>query len=153
MTRRDENSRMIREGLVKKLFEDPRPIVRLAAAKYLGEIADPKAIPFLCQALESELDPDVIIQIMAALSKIQRSLSTRKMSETPKVQMNFNAPVSGVAGNVEGDMIVNPEPKTPAESAEEIQALLKQLEAINPTTTEAELVSQIIKNNPTLKAK
>ncbi|WP_190381841.1 hypothetical protein [Microcystis wesenbergii] len=41
--------------------------------------------------------------------------------------MNFNAPVTGVAGNVEGDMIVNPQPKTPAESAREIQDLLTQL--------------------------
>jgi hypothetical protein len=75
------------------------------------------------------------------------------MSETPKVQMNFNAPVSGVAGNVEGDMIVNPVPKTPAESAREIQDLLTQLQATNPTTSEAELVRQVIRNNPTIKAR
>jgi hypothetical protein len=52
--------------------------------------------------------------------------------------MNFNAPVSGVAGNVEGDMIVNPTPKTPAESAQEIQQLLAQLAQTYPTNTEAE---------------
>jgi hypothetical protein len=75
------------------------------------------------------------------------------MSETPQVQMNFNAPVSGVAGNVEGDMIVNPEPKNPAESAREIQDLLTQLQATNPTTSEAELVRQVIRNNLTLKAR
>lgn len=75
------------------------------------------------------------------------------MSETPKIQMNFNAPVSGVAANVEGDMIVNPEPKTPAESAREIQDLLTQLQATNSTTSEAELVRQVIRNNPTLKAR
>ncbi|MDT3676458.1 hypothetical protein [Microcystis wesenbergii] len=75
------------------------------------------------------------------------------MSETPKIQMNFNAPVTGVAGNVEGDMIVNPQPKTPAESAREIQDLLTQLQATNPTASEAELVRQVIRNNPTLKAR
>ena len=75
------------------------------------------------------------------------------MSETPKIQMNFNAPVTGVAGNVEGDMIVNPAPKTPAESAREIQDLLTQLQATIPTTSEGELVRQVIRNNPTLKAR
>lgn len=62
----------------------------------------------------------------------------KNMSEQPKVQMNFNAPVSGVAGNVEGDMIVNPLPKTPAEAASEIQQLLSQLSQTYPANTEAE---------------
>ncbi|MGH8001547.1 MAG: hypothetical protein ACREPR_19530 [Brasilonema sp.] len=75
------------------------------------------------------------------------------MSETPKVQMNFNDPVTGVAGNVEGDMIDNPPPKTPAEAAQEIQQLLKQLQQDNPTATEEELVKQVIQNNPTLKTR
>jgi hypothetical protein len=80
------------------------------------------------------------------------------MSEKPKVQMNFNTPVSGVAGNVEGDMIVNPTPKTPAEAAQEIQQLLTQLSQTYPTNTETEkqiFVAQVdeeIKSNSRLRS-
>ena len=62
------------------------------------------------------------------------------MSEQPKVQQSFTGSVYGVAGNVEGDQIINAPEKqqTLAEAAAEIQRLLKQLEETNPTATERE---------------
>jgi enoyl reductase-like protein len=70
--------------------------------------------------------------------------------------MTFNAPVTGVAGNVEGNQnIYAPEQKpTLAEAAAEIQKLLKQLEESNPTATvEKQQAFVDIAVSPTLKAK
>lgn len=75
------------------------------------------------------------------------------MSNSPKVQMNFNAPVTGVAGNVEGDLIVNAQEQNLAEAAAEIQQLLNQLAQSYPNETErqVEVVKREIKRNPTFK--
>lgn len=56
------------------------------------------------------------------------------------VQQNFNSPVYGVAGKVEGDqnIFVSEQKQTLAEAAQEIQQLLKQLEASNPTASDAQ---------------
>ena len=44
------------------------------------------------------------------------------MAEESKIEQNFNAPVSGVAGVVQGDQIINP-PQTPqAEKPAEAKA-------------------------------
>jgi hypothetical protein len=69
-----------------------------------------------------------------------------------KVQMNFNAPVTGVAGNVEGDFVVNPNPKSPAEAAAEIQDLLAYLQQTYSTNLET-AIQQEIKRSPTFKAR
>jgi hypothetical protein len=74
------------------------------------------------------------------------------MSDTSKVQMNFNAPVQNAAGNVEHDFIVNPPPKTITESAVEIQQLLTHLQQTYPSNLES-AIQQEIKHNPTFKAR
>lgn len=66
-----------------------------------------------------------------------------------EVQQNFHASVYGVAGKVERDqnIYVSELQQTLAEAAQEIQQLLKQLEASNPTATDlqkAEFVSTAI---------
>lgn len=151
-------------ALCRSLLNDPDVRVRCSVAKALGQIGSEEVIPTLLEAL-NDSHPKVRQQVALAISEICRpdlissdllknlSQILKNMSENPKVQMNFNAPVSGVAGNVEGDMIVNPNPKTPAEAAQEIQELLQQLQQNNPTATEAELVHQVIQRNPTLKAR
>ena len=48
--------------------------------------------------------------------------SFHTMSDTPKVQMNFQAPVYGVAGNVEGDQVIH----VPSQNAEVLLADFKQ---------------------------
>ena len=81
------------------------------------------------------------------------------MADSSKVQQTFNitGPVTGFAGNVEGDQnIYTPgQRQSLAEAAAEIQQLLDQLAQINPTSTEvvAEAIHQEIKRNPTLKAR
>jgi hypothetical protein len=75
------------------------------------------------------------------------------MSDIPKVQMLFHGAVSGVAGNVEGDMVINnPYPASPAEAAAEIQDLLNQLQESNPANLES-AIQQEIEKNPTFKAR
>ena len=69
-----------------------------------------------------------------------------------EVQQNFNASVYGVAGKVEGDqnIFVSEQKQTLAEAAQEIQQLLKQLEASNPMASEgqkAEFVTTAIAPN------
>jgi uncharacterized protein YjbI with pentapeptide repeats len=83
-------------------------------------------------------------------------IETMAEKETPKVNMNFYAPVTGVALNVEGNQnIYAPEQKrTLAEAAAEIQQLLKQLEESNPTATvEQQQAFVDVAVSPTLKAK
>ncbi|MEM7580324.1 MAG: hypothetical protein AAF316_10835 [Cyanobacteria bacterium P01_A01_bin.80] len=67
------------------------------------------------------------------------------MNENTEVDMNFNAPVTGVAGKVEGNQNIyaSEEKQTLAQAAEEIQKLLKQLEKTNPTATEEEKITYV----------
>jgi antitoxin component of MazEF toxin-antitoxin module len=85
-------------------------------------------------------------------------VKTMADKETSKVTQHFNAPVTAVAGNVEGDQIIySPEQRqTLAEAAAEIQELLDQLSQTYPTNTTtgkmqlaAEAIAQI-ESNPTL---
>lgn len=94
------------------------------------------------------IESDPLVEIRDLLIQ-----SLKAMSESPKTQFNFYAPVSGVASNVEGDLIVNSPAKSPAEAAAEIQELLQKLSESSPDMTEVELVKQAIQHNPTLKAR
>ena len=67
------------------------------------------------------------------------------MSDTPKVQMNFNAPVQGAAGNVEGDMVVNAPQQDLAQAAKDIRDLLQQLDLDYAATTATEQTTALAK--------
>jgi hypothetical protein len=78
------------------------------------------------------------------------------MSDQTKVQMNFHAPVTGVAGNVEHDQVIqSPNPSTLTEAVAEIQQLFDQLASSYPTTTEAEKATAVkaIQQQPELRGK
>jgi hypothetical protein len=65
------------------------------------------------------------------------------MNDIPKVQQNFNAPVSGVAGNVQGDMIVHaPTPQATAVS-QKLTDLLSQLRQKYPNDTDEQLFDRL----------
>ena len=66
-------------------------------------------------------------------------------NEKSEVEMNFHAPVTGVTGVNKGVININASErqKTLAESAAEIQRLLKQLEETNPSATEPEQVAYV----------
>ncbi|MEM8805634.1 MAG: pentapeptide repeat-containing protein [Cyanobacteria bacterium P01_G01_bin.38] len=66
------------------------------------------------------------------------TMSTPPLSP-PTVNQTFQGPVSGVAGNVQGDQIVQaPERQSLADAAVQIQQLLQQLAKTNPTATETD---------------
>lgn len=144
------------------LQNDPSSLVRINAAEALAKMgADSKdAIAILYQTALEDSDPSVRASAVAALGEIYKNAiifnvlnqAIKTMSER-KVQMNFNAPVTGAAGNVEGDFINNPSQNL-VEAAAEIQKLLNQIAQTNPTITEsavAEAIQHEIKENPTLK--
>ncbi|MEI6331592.1 MAG: hypothetical protein WCP16_20305 [Pseudanabaena sp. ELA645] len=60
------------------------------------------------------------------------------MASEPKVNINFNAPVYGAAGNVEGNQIVNAPQQNLNETLAEIVEILKTLQQKYPTATEVE---------------
>ncbi|MBD2578086.1 HEAT repeat domain-containing protein [Oscillatoria sp. FACHB-1406] len=129
------------------LLNDESSLVRIEAAKALATMGVDceDAISALCEAALSDRDSIVRQNAISALAQIyqnhpilnslDRAITT--MSESRKVQMNFNAPVTGAAGNVERDFINNPSP-TLANAAAEIQQLLTQLNQTYPATTESE---------------
>jgi hypothetical protein len=105
--------------LCQVLLHDPLPLVRQKAAETLGKMAASRrtAINALTQVAISDSDPDTRLSAILAVGEIysrdrlvnQLTDILKTMSDQPKVQMNFNAPVTGVAGNVEGDFVINTE--------------------------------------------
>ncbi|NJN12952.1 MAG: hypothetical protein HC815_35490 [Richelia sp. RM1_1_1] len=61
-------------------------------------------------------------------------------NDSVEVQQNFHSSVYGVAGKVAGNqnIFVSEQRQTLAEAAQEIQELLKQLEASNPVANEVQ---------------
>ena len=60
------------------------------------------------------------------------------MASKPKVDMNFNAPVYGASGNVEGDLIVNASQQNLNQTLSEIIEIFRDLQRKYPNSTEAE---------------
>jgi hypothetical protein len=100
------------EILCTALRHDPSPQIRALSAQTLVQIGMNREIAnALQESLQKESDDTVRKAIIQAISNYHK-----KMSDLPKVQMTFNAPVYGVAGNVEGDQIINTvEPETLAD--------------------------------------
>jgi HEAT repeats len=100
------------EILCTALRHDPSPQIRALSAQTLVQIGMNREIAnALQESLQKESDDTVRKAIIQAISDYHK-----KMSDLPKVQMNFNAPVYGVAGNVTGDQIINTvEPETLAD--------------------------------------
>jgi hypothetical protein len=105
------------ELLCTALHRDPSPQIRALSAQTLVKLGMNREIAnALQESLQQESDGSVRNAIIQAISDYHISNQNKKMSDLPKVQMNFNAPVYGVAGNVEGDQIINTfEPETLAD--------------------------------------
>lgn len=68
------------------------------------------------------------------------------MADQPKVQQNFNAPVTGVAGNVEGDMIIyTPDPQKSA-AEQQLQTVVNKLRQKYSDATDAQLFQRLIES-------
>jgi hypothetical protein len=77
---------------------------------------------------------------LAVLTRIRQAvLGAISMSDKPKVQMNFNAPVTGAAGNVEGNFIVNAANSEFADAIATFQQFLLGLQQKYPTATETKV--------------
>ncbi|WP_138502658.1 HEAT repeat domain-containing protein [Nostoc sp. PA-18-2419] len=155
--------------------------VRQDAAYALGKIAPFQILPNLIELLK-ETEETYLLNTITAIQKrcnfynyaIATSLHEEEiqsdpllitlnklnqtMSETPKVQMNFNAPITGssVAGNVEGNSIgthnKNVTIQNIAEVEKLLQQLLEQIEQTKPTPIEAQvIVDQAVEKHPVLK--
>jgi hypothetical protein len=106
--------------LVSLLQNDPRPRVRIAAIQNLARVGCyyPIDRQLLYDIANQDLDSDVSIAAIVAITDlVLLSFPTEIMSDQPKVQMTFNAPVYGAAGNIEGNQIINA-------SAQDFEALL-----------------------------
>jgi hypothetical protein len=130
------------------MLTDPLPSVRGLAAQTLIEIGqdNPEALEALNYTALNDSDESVRTQLIQSIRNFYSPQSQTPMSDQPKVQMNFNAPVTGVAGSVEGNFIVNASEQNLAEAAAEIQQLLNQLATTYPSTYLYEFEQQIPTN-------
>jgi hypothetical protein len=138
--------------LCQVLLRDALPSVRQKAAETLGKMAasNRNAINALVKAAISDSDPDVRLSAILGLGEIyssdritnQLTDILKTMSDQPKVQMNFNAPVTGVAGNVEGDFVINTEQNFDALFVD-FKQFIANLEQQHPQATQ-ETAIQII---------
>jgi hypothetical protein len=105
------------EILCTALHSDPSPQIRALSAQTLVKLGMNREIAnALQESLQKESDEVVRNAIIQAISDYHTLTKSKNMSDLPKVQMTFNAPVYGVAGNVEGDQIINTvEPETLAD--------------------------------------
>jgi HEAT repeat protein len=95
--------------LVKILQNDPRPRVRITALQSLARIGcyHPIDWQLLYNSANNDADPDVSIAAIVAITDLTLLLfPNANMSDQPKIQMTFNAPVYGAAGNIEGNQII-----------------------------------------------
>jgi CheY-like chemotaxis protein len=88
---------------------------------------------------------------MAASLKDSAATIGKAFSELLQyIKLTVNDPKVQIV--VEGDLVVNPTPKTIEEAAKEIQDLLRYLQESNPTDIEAAVNQEIIRN-PTFKSR
>jgi hypothetical protein len=96
--------------LCQVLLTDKSAQNRILAAQTLINLnpSSQVGIDALTYAALTDPDDNVRASIIQAIQSRYTSPSAPSISEQPKVQMIFNAPVYGVAGNVEGDQNINP---------------------------------------------
>jgi hypothetical protein len=99
------------------LLSDLDPSVRIKVIQSLATLGRyyPLDTDSLRKSATGDPDPNVRGAAVTALANLHIPLPD--MSNQPKVQMTFTAPVYGVTGNVEGDQIINA-------SAPDFEALL-----------------------------
>jgi hypothetical protein len=142
------------ETICRILRNDADPSVRLVAAQDLGKLSTitQTCVDALCQSAETDPDSEIRKQALRSLGKIYKNRTTAQqlfqilqtMSETSKVQMNFNAPVTGVAGNVEGDFIVNASEQDLEMLLTDVTQILETLKQKHPSPTTEQTAIAII---------
>lgn len=98
----DQQAEIVRI-LCQLLSESENPRIRARAAKSLGRLGVPEAIPTLCQAVSTDSDVQVRLNAMAALVLTAKPHLTA-MAQLPKNQPTFNI---GSVGNLNtGDVTI-----------------------------------------------
>jgi len=130
-------------ALLRTVRDDPDATVRRAALKALKAIAQQ----------HQNATPSFLEQILDSLNQIQITL--QGMADQPKVQMNFNAPVTSATGNVEGDLNIYAQEQDLAEAAAKIRALLAQLSQTydNESDRQVEAVKREADRNGNFRAR
>jgi len=130
-------------ALLRTVRDDPDATVRRAALKALKAIAQQ----------HQNATPSFLEQILDSLNQIQITL--QGMADQPKVQMNFNAPVTSATGNVEGDLNIYAQEQDLAEAAAKIRTLLAQLSQTydNESDRQVEAVKREADRNGTFRAR
>lgn len=101
-------------------------------------------------------DKQPITVEVKAIADSKTMNESKENQKNVEVEMNFQKEVTGAAGKVEGDMVVNPK-QSLAESASEIQQLLQILDQSYPSNLPADTQAEIdvavkgIAKNPTLR--
>jgi HEAT repeats len=95
--------------LCQALLQDTSPNNRASAAQTLISLGHlpPEAINILSNAIINDPSEFVRAAIIQAIKSYYVPQPQATMSDSPKVQMTFNAPVYGAAGNIEGNQIIN----------------------------------------------
>jgi hypothetical protein len=103
------NDRWFIPSLCRVLLQDPSPQNLSRAAQTLIAIKDlpQEVLDILNKAIVEDPNESVRAAIIQAIQIYYVPQSMQSMSDQPKVQMTFNAPVYGAAGNIEGNQIIN----------------------------------------------
>lgn len=132
----DQQAEIVRI-LCQLLLESDNPRIRARAAKSLGRLGILDAIPPLCQAVSTDSDVQVRLNVMDALVLIAK-LNLTAMAEPPKNQPTFNI---GSVGNLNtGDITIQGDQvgiQYNYATSPELQALISEL-----NSTIAELQTQ-----------
>jgi HEAT repeat protein len=130
--------------LEKLLANNSSPSVRISAIQNLARIGryHPINLQLLYNAVEDS-DPSISIAAMTAITDlVLPPFST--MSDQPKVQMTFNAPVYGAAGNIEGDQIINALPQDFEALLDDYKQFFSNLQQKYPAQTPEAALQPII---------
>jgi HEAT repeat protein len=130
--------------LEKLLANNSSPSVRISAIQNLARIGryHPINLQLLYNAVEDP-DPSISITAMTAITDlVLPPFST--MSDQPKVQMTFNAPVYGAAGNIEGNQIINASDQSFEALLNDYKTFFNQLQQKYPTQPQEAALQPII---------
>jgi hypothetical protein len=131
--------------LTRNLIDDPSPDVRILAARALFVIGqfDKRVKDVLRHA--SSRDPDISVRMAIIQLLLDRyTPQPSPIPEQPKVQMTFNAPVYGVAGNVEGNQMMDVSNDELDQLLADYTQFLTDLQAKYPANTPETAIPKIV---------
>jgi hypothetical protein len=103
-----------------------------------------RPIEALTDAMTTDPDESVRARIIQAIQTSYAPRSTSTMSDQTNVQMTFNAPVYGAAGNIEGDQIISVGDQTFDALLNDYKQFFNDLRQKYPTQTPEAAIQPII---------